>query len=219
MKKTILNKPSKILTSNEIIYKFLDNDLERFLKRWYRYHHYDLVHSKLLPKWSKENSELFQRIMRESRYKYPGYISSVCNILRLMVDHYNFYLDFEDYQICEQIENVLGDKMDRFRNDRDAEKRRKGLSPKLPTEKEARKELKAQGFIDINDFENYDKELSHVMSRKGMRGPTLVFPENFMHSANNYREYRYSFMVPHIHNVSKMIGVKGFSRISTPGNR
>lgn len=216
-----VNKKSTILTSNEVIHRFLDNDLERFLKRWYRQSYYQLSFSVTLKKLFEENSELAMNIVRKSNYTYPGHINNVLNVFKVLIKHYNFYWDFEDYKIAEHIEYVLEWKMSKYRNERNLKRTRElGIPLKQHTRKQAIKEMKARGFIPLSDFEDYDRELAQVRSKKGLDlKEDLVYPANFMFGHDDYKKFRYGWAVPHIHNVMGLIGVQGYSRISTPSQR
>jgi len=213
-------KTSLQYSLNDIVAKYLDKDLDRFLKRLYRIYWYELAFSVTLKKWEKEVPGIKREIMCNSNYRYPGHVAHVMNVHKVMMKHYGFYLDIEDYKISQHIEDVLSWRIRDYVNARNSRRTKElGYSVKLHSKKEAIKEMKARGFIDINDFEDYNKNMGHVTSRKGLGIPTLIYPQNYIYSDQNYREIRFSFTIPHVHNVYGLIGVQGFSRISTPNQR
>jgi len=202
-------------SKNDMLHKFLDKDLDTFLLRLSKVYWNEMTFSQILPKWDKEISGISKKIIKKSAYKYPGHIQAVVNVHRVMMKYYSFHLDIEDYLISERIEDVLFNDIHKYMYALRQERFKKGKGPKLATTRKAIKELKARGFIPIEEYDDFDPTLSQIMTKKGLK-PKLVYPENFISSDNRRR---YWWLMPHVYNIGPLIGVQGFTRISTPKDR
>ena len=202
----------KAPTKNDVIHKYLNGDLKRFLKRVERFMGNELIYSITLNKYDEEEPGLKKQILKKLRQYYPGEICQIINIHRVMVKHYNFCFDMEDIMICERISGVMDIEISQLKLK--SSKYRKTRH----TKKQAIRELKARGFININDFEDYDKRFSHIVTNQQLfeRGShrKLIYPENFI--VGVIKDVKW-WEIPNAYIVRA--GVSGYTKVSTPQNR
>lgn len=218
---------AKAPTKNDVIKKYLFNDLERFLKRMYRYNHHELIFSITLNEYDKEEPGIKKQILSLFRNEYPGTVVNVINLHRVMVKYYDFVIDMEDIRLCQRIEDVLSSSISEYNRNRYRHRISKlQLQPHLlKDKKKVIKEMKARGFISINDFEGYNPLYAHITSNSNSmhKGMKLYYPKNFTWDAiTQNRELNRGDKWYEFNDVYKVIGslgVRGFTRVSTPMNR
>ena len=213
-------------TKNDVIKKYLYNDLDRFLKRLYRHNKHQLIFSQTLPAYEKQSKGLVKQIAKELKGEYPGNVCYIINVHRVMVKYYNFEIDIEDILLSRRISQVMQTTFDEYHVRQYRRKIKElGLSPKFIRPKKAYKELIARGFIHINDFEGYDKDMGHITSNENLNlnYGKLYYPKNF--SWDSWSK-NYTINTGHkwwdftdVYLVHGVIGVSGYTRVSTPGNR
>ena len=214
-------------TKNDVIKKYLYNDLERFLKRIYRYNHYELIFSRTLNEYDEEEPGIKKQILNMLKGEYPGTVVNVINVHRVMVDYYDFVIDIEDIKLCIRIEDVLSSAIEEYTKARYRNRvSRLQLTPHIIKDKKlAIKEMMARGFISINDFEGYNPMYAHITSNANSmyKGMKLYYPKNFtwdnitMNRNLNRGDRWYKF--DDVYKIIGSLGVRGFTRVSTPMNR
>lgn len=210
-------------TKNDVIKKYLNNDLDRFLKRVYRYSRYELIFSMTLPQYVKECKELKKELPIIFKGEYPGQVAQVINVHRVMVQYYGFEIDAEDIKLCQRITQVLGSSIDKYNSESYRQRVTKlSLQPHKCKPKQALKELLARGFIHINDFEGYDKRMAHIVSNNNVPVPygKLYFPMNLTWDAwsKNYSINKHNrwWDFKDVYLTHGVIGISGYTRVLTP---
>lgn len=205
---------AKAPTRNDIISKYLNGDLDRFLKRYFRFSRREDVYSVLINELAEDIPNIWEIIQRKYRKELPGAIMRFITVHRVMVKHYGFYNDEEDLKISKRIEDVLYDEINIFcqKRYRSGQYRVHYLSrPKVI------KELKARGYIRPGDFIDYDPSMGHITTNKQL-DVNLIFPMNFRFGVNN-KGLKDWWEIPEVYNVHGLVGISGFTRVSTPLQR
>lgn len=209
-------KPSNQFSKSDIIQKYLYKDLDRFLKRYYRFNKFELTYSVTLPQYEEQVPGITKKILKLFKGEYPGTISNIINVHRVMVKYYGFYIDIEDIEICRRIENCLDSSYTHFRQAQYNKKKRLGLSimPKLHKKHQAVEELKARGFVKKKKFKDYDKRFSHITTNKVL-DIELYYPKNFtigVIKGENWWEVHNAYI------VHGLIGVTGYTQVKAKIN-
>jgi hypothetical protein len=210
-------------TKNDVIKKYLNSDLDRFLKRVYAFSRYELIYSQVLPSYIKENKDLKNELPIIFKGEYPGQVAQVINVHRVMVKYYGFAIDAEDIKLCLRITQVLSSTIDKYNSQRYHYRiKNLYLTPHQCRPKQALKELIARGFIHINDFTGYDKRMAHIVSNNNVPLPygKLYYPMNLtwdvwskakaINKQSRWWDFKDAYLT---HGV---IGVSGYTRVNIP---
>lgn len=210
------NKPINNYSKVDIIQNVLEGDLDVFLKRLYKQSHYQLTYSVTLRKWRKEGLELVNYIKK--RKMLPGLMNDLCNIHLVMVEYYDSELTIESFKLTERLEDVLTDYIWKYCTDKLKDDLiRKGKDEKFPKKKEALRELKKRGFVNVNDFEDFDSDMGHITTNHKIEN-RLYYPMNF--KVGSYMTNDPDDLAnPSVEIAHKFVGVKGFTRILTKRDR
>lgn len=217
---------AKAPTKNDVIKKYLQGDLERFLKRVYRYSKHELIFSVTLNEYEKEVPGIRKQILRIFRKEYPGNIAQIINVHRVMVKYYDFVIDLEDIALCHRIDHVLFTDIHAYRVKQTNYRVNKlMLNSHSIKAGAALKELKARGFIHVNDFEDFDRNMAHISTNANIpdKGKKLYYPMNFTwdakSKANVINKGKNWWDFTDVYLIHGVIGVSGFTRVSTPLSR
>jgi hypothetical protein len=201
-------------TKNDVIAKFLFRDEERFLKRYYRFRKNELTYSKILRQFNKEVPGIRKQILKRFKDILPGEVQRIITVHRVMMKHYNFSLDMEDIMLSHRIEDVMSSSIYDYCKEENSRRFKKyGLLKPRHKKKEARKELKARGFVKLYEFEDYNPRFSHIVTNQVIDGQILYYPKNF--TAGVIKDMRW-WDIPNVYIVHGLIGVSGFTKVSTP---
>ena len=210
------NKPSNNYSKSDFVQGVFKGDLDKFLKRVYKKSKFELTYSRTLRDWAKQEPELVKWIKKRN---YPGIMSKLCNIHLVMMKHYGSKLTIESFELTERLEDVLTEVIWKYVSD----KRRydiliKGEPETYINSKEALRELKKRGFINVNEFEDYEPSMGHIVSKDKVKGKKLYYPMNFKHKGYLTKDPS-DIDRPSINLAHEFIGIKGFTRILTPKDR
>lgn len=200
-------------TKNDVIAKYLYNDLERFLKRVYRYSKNPLIFSRVLHEYKKSKKGIRKEILKKFRNEYPGEVAKIITIHQVMVKHYNFEIDMDDIELCHRISYVLGSEIEKYNKYKYEQRIKSGYSPKFVSPSKAREELRARGFTEIYNFDKFNPKMSHIMSNNVLSGSIMVYPKNFVIGVTKGVNW---WEIPNAYMVHSSIGLAGYTRVSTP---
>lgn len=216
----------KLPTKRDIISKYLDGDLQRFLKRVYRYSKNELIFSVTLKKYDEKCPGIKKEILRKFKREFPGLICDAIHVHEVMVKYYSFIIDMEDIYLSWHISNVLADDIKKHRENKLREKYTSGkyirfFKPVTPAQ--AKRELRARGFVKINDFEDYDPKWAHITTNINIGfkpGKRLYYPRNFAWDDYTKTKARKNQDFVDIYLASGQgVGISNFTRILTPRDR
>lgn len=192
----------------QIISEYLDGNLQRFLRRNYEFYRYQLVYSKDLKRWSKDDRLPIVEYLRKE-YKWPKHLCEVVNTMKTLVKYYDRKYTIGTMHLAIAIIDLLDDDIWAYGNKRWNKRFQQGISHvPLCTPEEAFKEQKARGFIHVNLFEDYNKDYSQVFSNVNR---DYVYPMNFPHKYSDYKSG-----IPTDYIAHSIIGVEGWTRIQIP---
>ena len=192
----------------QIITEYLDGNLQRFLRRNYEFYRYQLVFSKDLKKWSKDDRVKIVEYLKKE-YIWPTHICEVVNTMKTLVKYYNRSFSLGTMHLAIAIIDLLDNDIWVYGRKRWNKRFKQGLSfVNFCTAEEAFKEQKARGFIHVNKFEDYEKTCSHVYSNVNV---DYIYPINFPHMYSQYNSD-----IPSDYIALSIIGVQGFTRIEVP---
>lgn len=213
-------------TKHDVIKKYLYGDLERFLKRYYRYSRFELIYSVTLSQYEKEVKGIRMEILNMFKGEFPGALIQTINVHRVMVKYYDFEIDIEDIKLSHRISQVLSTSISDYKKQRYYYRiNNLMLQPHRCKPKQALKELLARGFIHVNDFEKYDKRMAHITSNANVpvKYGRLYFPMNFTWDAWSKahvinRGYKWWHFVD-VYTIIGEIGISGYTRVLTPQSK
>lgn len=197
---------------SEIIEFSLDDNLIRFLRKLGKIWPYELTYSKKIPilKKTKEGKRILKYINKKVHY--PRQVAEVIKIFAILHQKMDYKFSKDTAKEAYKIWDVLGDIIDKHMNNR-YQRRMAALGTKglqLPTKKQAWKEQLAQGFIHVNDFEDYNREASHITSNID---DNYIYPENF--GAGSYKPKK-GKRPTNVYIAQRLIGVQGWTRAEVP---
>lgn len=200
-----------------VIEKYLEDNLLRFLRRHYKQSTFELVYSKYIKKWRKNNPDLVKLLEKVLKDKngivWPRHMVEVVNIMRTLHKYYGYKLEStKTAVIALMIDDLFEHDIYMYgREHRQTLINNDLFDPKLVTREQALKEHKARGFIKANDFDDHDWRFAHVMSNLDRE---LMYPYNFNHA----KTYGLEVSNVYIEIGLPLVGVQGYTRMVIPKN-
>lgn len=198
----------------QVINKYLDGNLLRFLRRHYKQYHYKMVFSKYIKPWRKNNPDLVRLIETclkdRNGLVWPKHVSDVVNIMRTLEKHYGYEINLKSCKIALMIDDLFEvDICEYHREHVQKSLLNDAFQLRNITRDQALKEQKAMGFVKAINFEDHDWRFAHLQSNIDNR---YIYPYNFVHDLiYNVGSKNIIYQIG-----MSLAGVPGFTRINIP---
>lgn len=197
---------------DELLYELDTSYLGLINRVWKRHYHFQLVYSRIFRKWRKDpNKKKFVSWFKRQPL-YPNEVVLIVNVMWVLEKKYGYNW---------KKGNILSDAMFiAFMIDEDlVEKtmkvyRTKGfVSSKTPiSKKQALREFIARGFVEVNDFEDYDPDYPYVVVN--FKRDTYYYPQRCY---GDYEQMREGLMNVHI--LQNLVGIRGHTAVKYSINK
>lgn len=184
--------------------EYLEGNWARFTRKHTKRYWYELVYSKTLPKWRRENPVAVNWLLENC--KWPKHVVEVANIMYTLEKEFDWAITKKNMLIAYTIWDYLWEDLEK----RMHKKYVKSITEKLrelshykPTEDQAFKEQKARGFIHKSDFSNYRSKKHHVYSNVDN---DYIYPMNFGMSYKDQVDKLLNVYIGH-----NLVGVRGYT--------
>lgn len=209
MKKRIQSNKTPL---EEFIDYYMEGNLQRFLRKHQKQHHFCLTYSITLKHVRKSNKKAYKFL--KSEIEYPKHMSDCLNVFITLDKHFGigcFIKNIKDYLVIEEeLTEIIRVYMGKVRT-RKMVLKLWHIDDEIPSREEAIKEQKARGFMHVNDFEDYKGNYAHILSTATKN---LYYPVN-IRTCSQQREYvDQPTISPYI--IQSLVGVPGWTRIIIP---
>lgn len=184
---------------------YLEGNYIRFVRKLTKRYYYQLVYSRTLPRWRKENKKAVKKLL--SLCVWPSHVVDVANILYTLEKHFGWAISEKNvliaFTIWEYLDEDIYNRMHKKYVDNFKLKIR-DVSYYTPKPRQAFKEQLARGFIHINDFDDFDKNKHHVYSNVKK---DYIYPLNFGMTTIDRGEG-----LENVYIGQSLVGVRGWTR-------
>jgi len=205
-------KIKKKITLEDFIDYYMEGNMQRFLRKHKNQYPFQLTYSVTFKHLRKSSKKMYKELM--SKDIYPNRMNTIMNIFITLDKHFSIGFTskgWNDYLVIEdELGDIIRDYMDKIRGHQFKFNRGK-LNNSLPTKKEALKEQKARGFIDINDWDDYNPKFAHIISNIDS---DLYYPRNIPTNSTQSQAPGAFKAFPYV--AQGWIGVQGWTRIHIP---
>jgi hypothetical protein len=192
---------------DDFINYYMEGNLRRFLRKHKQQWFFIQTYSRTLRKVKQSNTRSYRAIMAENMT--PNKTRNVLNIFITLDKHFSIGFNIKAFEellwVYDDLEDILMDYMFKLNSKRYAN-RSKNFKKFWLNSKQAIREQKARGFIDINDFDNYNPKACHLYSTVD---PDLIYPYNIENWGGGK-----GITSPHI--FASQYGVEGHTRVNIP---
>lgn len=213
---TIIVKKPKV-NRYPVVGEYLQGNFKKFITRLSKFWDDDLIYSCLLDEWDLKKPGIKKSILKLFKGRYPNETCQALKVHRVMMKYYGFDLNLEhivvSHRISEQLDIRITDYFyNKYRDMVLIDKK----SPPICNPKQARRELKARGFVRIDRFTNFDKRRGHITSNMQIHNSkvTLYWPGNFFFGITPDLKDRHWWDIPGVYTMNSAVGLRGYTRVS-----
>lgn len=201
---------------SDIMESILEDDLKRFLRKYYKRQKNIFVYSRIIPQLQEKRVSRRAVEWLLNNFTYPSHVRAIIHIFLTLRDDFQYkgnihlmksaveiWHYFEDYEIdgyirgkWQQLVDLKGRgmiKADIYHN---------------ANGKKCFKEQKAIGFIPKKDFKDFDKKAGHIYSNYNRK---YLYPKNFYFSNKTRENYDLNVYI-----ANSLYGVPGWTRAEVP---
>lgn len=192
----------------EDILEDLDTTRDAFVRRaWKRCYHFQLTYSRVFRKWRKDPN--FKKLVAWFKRQdfYPSEVNRIVNMMYVLDQRYGMDLVHDQTLkkaifLAFMLEDDLSDRTKHIYLTKGY------VPPKTPiSKKQAVREFIARGFIDVDEYEDYNPDYNYVVCNIGSRRyyyPKKCFSSYSQLNGNGLLE---------VHVLQSLVGITGYTAV------
>lgn len=190
----------------------IEKNPKKFFKLCNRGYHYPTVYTDILPSWKRNDKKrkALKWVLRKT--KWPNEVSQIISLAGILTKNYNHPINNvsirETYDLWVDYKEDISDFIHKRYLSTVNNKGYNSYRFKIGKQK-AIEEQVARGFIELDDYEDYDPEAAHIFSNARN---TLIYPQNFHLGTQCKDLYEMG-----IYEGMALIGVYGWTRTVETG--
>jgi len=198
----------KNLRRLENILEDLDVTREAFVRRaWKRCYHFQLTYSRVFRKWKKGNKYKRLSAWFKRQDLYPAEVNRIVNMMYVLDQR--FGMDLVNDQTLDKAIFLAFMLEDDLRDLTRKKHLKRYVKPNTPiNKKQAVREFIARGFIDIDDYEDYNPNYNYVVCNVGSR--RYYYP---MRCFSSFDQLNGDSDLLDVHILQSLVGITGYTAV------